>query len=255
MGYSKIQQPKLANVIEQRIESLILEGTLRPGEKLLPERELARQFEVSRPSVREAIHRLEVRHLLVRRQGGGTYVASDLMQHVSDPLTSLLEKNPDTQFDLLEMRYSLEGMAAYFAALRGTQTDFEAIQACQNQIIQSANQLECEVEAIMQYLLTMAEASHNTVLLHFVQSLSPILRQNVSQILELLYLDSDMSTALSELRLAITAKILAKEPEKAREACHQHLLFIEDAVYRLNKTHGRQERSLRRLQNRQKELG
>lgn len=61
MAYSKIRQPKLSDVIEQQLEFLILEGTLRPGEKLPPERELAKQFDVSRPSLREAIQRLEAR--------------------------------------------------------------------------------------------------------------------------------------------------------------------------------------------------
>lgn len=72
MAYSKIRQPKLSDVIEQQLEFLILEGTLRPGEKLPPERELAKQFDVSRPSLREAIQRLEAKGLLLRRQGGGT---------------------------------------------------------------------------------------------------------------------------------------------------------------------------------------
>ena len=71
MAYSKIRQPKLSDVIEQQLERLILEGTLRPGQKLPPERELAVQFDVSRPSLREAIQRLEAKGLLLRRQGGG----------------------------------------------------------------------------------------------------------------------------------------------------------------------------------------
>ncbi|ONG11283.1 transcriptional regulator PdhR [Klebsiella pneumoniae] len=78
MAYSKIRQPKLSDVIEQQLEFLILEGTLRPGEKLPPERELAKQFDVSRPSLREAIQRLEAKGLLLRRQGGGTFVQSRL---------------------------------------------------------------------------------------------------------------------------------------------------------------------------------
>ncbi|GHK46754.1 hypothetical protein ECZU08_23500 [Escherichia coli] len=68
MAYSKIRQPKLSDVIEQQLEFLILEGTLRPGEKLPPERELAKQFDVSRPSLREAIQRLEAKGLLLRRR-------------------------------------------------------------------------------------------------------------------------------------------------------------------------------------------
>jgi DNA-binding FadR family transcriptional regulator len=90
MAYSKIRQPKLSDVIEQQLEFLILEGTLRPGEKLPPERELAKQFDVSRPSLREAIQRLEAKGLLLRRQGGGTFVQSSLWQSFSDPLVELL---------------------------------------------------------------------------------------------------------------------------------------------------------------------
>ncbi len=71
MVYSKIRQPKLSDVIEQRLEHLILEGILRPGEKLLPERKLAKQFNVSRPSLREAIQRLEAKGFLLCRQGEG----------------------------------------------------------------------------------------------------------------------------------------------------------------------------------------
>ena len=74
MSYVKIKQPKLADVIEDRIESMILDGSLELGEKLPAERELAKKFDVSRPSLREAIQRLESKGLLTRRQGGGTYV-------------------------------------------------------------------------------------------------------------------------------------------------------------------------------------
>ena len=104
MAYNKIRQPKLSDVIEQQLEYLILEGTLRPGEKLLPERELAKQFDVSRPSLREAIQRLEAKGLLLRRQGGGTFVQTNLWQSFSDPLAELLADHPESQFDLLETR-------------------------------------------------------------------------------------------------------------------------------------------------------
>lgn len=112
MAYSKIRQPKLSDVIEQQLEYLILEGTLRPGEKLPPERELAKQFDVSRPSLREAIQRLEAKGLLLRRQGGGTFVQTNLWQSFSDPLAELLADHPESQFDLLETRHALEGIAA-----------------------------------------------------------------------------------------------------------------------------------------------
>ena len=49
MAYSKINQPKISDVIMGQLEQMILEGSIQPGQKLPPERELALQFEVSRP--------------------------------------------------------------------------------------------------------------------------------------------------------------------------------------------------------------
>ena len=98
MPYIKITQPKLADAIVAELESMILEGSLQPGQKLPPERELAIQFQVSRPSLREAIQRLEARGLLYRRQGGGTYVQNALSKGIADPCSncSALTRKPST---------------------------------------------------------------------------------------------------------------------------------------------------------------
>ncbi len=157
MAYSKIRQPKLSDVIEQQLEFLILEGTLRPGEKLPPERELAKQFDVSRPSLREAIQRLEAKGLLLRRQGGGTFVQSSLWQSFSDPLVELLSDHPESQFDLLETRHALEGIAAYYAALRSTDEDKDRIRELHHaiELAQESGDLDAESEAVLQYQIAV----------------------------------------------------------------------------------------------------
>ncbi|MGM3160791.1 pyruvate dehydrogenase complex transcriptional repressor PdhR [Dickeya undicola] len=252
MAYSKIRQPKLSDVIEQQLEFLILEGTLRPGEKLPPERELAKQFDVSRPSLREAIQRLEAKGLLLRRQGGGTFVQNNLWQSVSDPLAELLSNHPESQFDLLETRHALEGIAAYYAALRGTEEDLQRIRDC-HALIETAREssdLEGESEAVMHYQVAVTEATHNVVLLHLLRCMGPMLEQNVRQNFELLYLSREVLTQVSSHRARIFEAIVAREPEKAREASHRHLAFIEEVLLELNREHSRRERSLRRLQQR-----
>ncbi|MBG6242424.1 MULTISPECIES: pyruvate dehydrogenase complex transcriptional repressor PdhR [Symbiopectobacterium] len=252
MAYSKIRQPKLSDVIEQQLEFLILEGTLRPGEKLPPERELAKQFDVSRPSLREAIQRLEAKGLLLRRQGGGTFVQNNLWQSVSDPLSELLSTHPESQFDLLETRHALEGIAAYYAALRGTEEDFQRIRECHTQIEQAraSGDLVAESEAVMHYQVAVTEATHNVVLLHLLRCMGPLLEQNVRQNFELLYLSREVLAQVSSHRAGIFEAIVAREPEKAREASHRHLAFIEEVLLDLNREHSRRERSLRRLQQR-----
>ena len=229
MAYSKIRQPKLSDVIEQQLEFLILEGTLRPGEKLPPERELAKQFDVSRPSLREAIQRLEAKGLLLRRQGGGTFVQSSLWQSFSDPLVELLSDHPESQYDLLETRHALEGIAAYYAALRSTDEDKERIRE-------------------LHHAIELAQQSG--VLLHLLRCMEPMLAQNVRQNFELLYSRREMLPLVSSHRTRIFEAIMAGKPEEAREASHRHLAFIEEILLDRSREESRRERSLRRLEQR-----
>ena len=95
MGFGPLRQRRLSDDIVERLEAMILEGSLQAGERLPPERALAEQFGVSRPSLREAIQKLAARGLLVSRQGGGTYVAEGLGSTFSDPLLRLLETSSE----------------------------------------------------------------------------------------------------------------------------------------------------------------
>lgn len=180
-----------------------------------PERELARQFDVSRPSVREAILRLEAKGLLHRRHGGGTYVQDSLWQSVSDPLIGLLAQHGESQFDLLEMRHALEGIAAYYAALRGTEDDLTRINHYHLAIqkAQDSGDLDAEADAVIDYQITVTEAAHNVVLLHLVRAMGPILKQNVRSNFELLYSRRDMLAKVSGHRARIYEAIIARQPE------------------------------------------
>ncbi len=183
MPLRKQQVPKVADAIVAELEQMIVDGTLQPGQKLLPERELAVQFQVSRPSLREAIQRLEAKGLLYRRQGGGTYVQQELSRGLTDPLFELLLNNPGSQFDLLEFRHVLEGVAAYYAALRGTEADFDRSRAAQASIeaTQLSGDLSGEAVAVTEFYLVMMAASHNTVLLHLVRAMRTLLERNIQR--------------------------------------------------------------------------
>ncbi|MCK7515241.1 MAG: GntR family transcriptional regulator [Desulfobacterales bacterium] len=135
MNAPPLQQRRLSDDIVERIETLILEGTPKPGEKLPAERALAEEFGVSRPSLREALQKLAVRGLLVSRQGGGTFISAEIGSSFRDPLLALLENNPEAQRDLLEFRHTLEGSCAYYAALRATEPDRERLTAAFDRVM------------------------------------------------------------------------------------------------------------------------
>ena len=250
MTSQRIRQPKLSDVIEAELEKLILEGTYSAGQQLPPERELAKQFEVSRPSIREAIQKLEAKQLLIRRQGGGTFVSDDLWKGFTDPLLELFSNHKETRFDLLEARHAMEGISAYFAAVRGTEEDFIRIRECQQRICkaQEEKDIVCEVGAVMDSLVAITEASHNLVLLHIIRSLLPLLEQNVLQNLKQLYRRQDAVEKVSKHRANIVDAVISREPEKAREMSHAHLAYIEETLLELNREESRRRRSLRRVQ-------
>ena len=162
------QRKKLSDVITEQLESMILDGTLLAGQKLPPERELALEFDVSRPSLREAIGNLQARGLVERKQGGGTFVNRNLNSAMTDPLMDLVSQRPETQFDLLEFRHALEGMAAYYAALRGQPEDYNALKQALNDVPtpKAHESKRAQAEALGQFYIIMARASHNMVLLH-----------------------------------------------------------------------------------------
>lgn len=244
----KIKAAKLSDVILEQLENMILEGSLAAGQKLPPERELAKQFDVSRPSLREAIQKLEAKGLVTRRQGGGTYVKNQLEGGMTDPLFELISKHPESQFDLLEFRHALEGIAAYYAALRGTTTDYAKIQTSFDLIMAEEGNIEAKAKAINSFHFSIAEASHNVVLLHLVRGMEALLEQNIVQNLTVLLEKSAVRKQLAEHRKLLLDAVVNGEPDKARLASNAHLAFIEEALLEAGREHSRIERSLRRTQ-------
>lgn len=66
----------------------------------------------------------------------------------------------------------------------------------------------------------------------------------------MLYSRREMLVRVSEHRASIFTAIVAREPERAREASHRHLAFIEEVLLDRSREQSRRERSLRRLQQR-----
>ncbi|MGS2720779.1 pyruvate dehydrogenase complex transcriptional repressor PdhR [Paraglaciecola aestuariivivens] len=245
-----VQSRKLSDDIMEQLESMMLDGRLLAGQKLPSERTLAEQFAVSRPSVREAIQKLETKNLVERKQGGGTFVKPRLNELLTDPLLMLLSEKPEMQFDLLEFRHALEGMAAYYAALRGQPDDYQALQEALNALPQSESQQDKrqEAAALVNFYLTMANAAHNMVLQHVMRSLQSMLQDNIQRNLEVLAKHPDAGNNINRQRQNIVKAILARDPEQARQASNEHLAYIEETLLNINRQDMRMQRALRRIE-------
>lgn len=248
MTYKRVKQPKISDVIVAELETMILEGSLEPGQRLPSERELAKRFEVSRPSLREAVQKLVARGMLTSRQGGGTYVSEKLGASFSDPLMELFSTHPEAQYDLLEFRHALEGVIAYYAALRSTEADRAAIRKCYDELegYHAAKDFEKEVAADVDFHLCIAGATHNMVLLHTMRALLTLLRKNIMSNLANIYPKAGHRGKIHDQHKLLMDAILAGNPDEARRAAHEHLAYVEEALLEYGKEETRLERSLRR---------
>ncbi|KAF1056949.1 MAG: Pyruvate dehydrogenase complex repressor [Pseudomonas delhiensis] len=251
MAINQVRQRRLSDDIVERLESMILEGTFRAGDRLPAERVLAEQFGVSRPSLREAIQKLAAKGLLISRQGGGNYVANSIGSTFSDPLLHLLENNPEAQHDLLEFRHTLEGACAHYAAQRATALDhqrltqaFEGLQACYQRNVKVSQE---EGAADASFHLAIAEASHNTVLLHTIRGLFELLKHNVVTNIGGMYAQrAETREQLLGQHRELYEAIMQGRAEEAREISHRHISYIQEVLEEAQDEARRLQRAQRR---------
>lgn len=252
MGFEQVRQRKLADAIVERLEAMILEGTLKPGQRLPPERVLAEQFGVSRPSLREALQKLTAKGLLISRQGGGNYVVESVGISFSDPLMPLLQGKEDAQRDLLEFRHTLEAACAYYAARRATDIDrnrlgeaFAALQACYEQGDKVSRAEEGAADA--NFHLAIAEASHNAVLLHTIRGLFDLLKRNVLTNIGGMYAQREETREmLISQHRALYEAIVQGRAEDARRLSEQHIDYVQEVLAEVQLEAQRQARAERR---------
>lgn len=243
-----IKPAKLADAIADHVERLVFEGVLRPGEKLIPERDLAERLEVSRPSLREALQKLEDKGLLHTTRDG-TVVAPLVNTTLTDPLARLLREHPEATFDYLEFRGGVEAMAAYHAALRATDVDREMLRQILERMERShrIDDPTEEAEADTDLHMAIYDAAHNVVLLHIMRSLADMLRQDVFYNRQMLYARRGVREMLLAQHVGIARAILDGDADKAREAAQTHIDFTSRTLREIAAAEARLEVSLRRI--------
>lgn len=233
MEFAKIKPQRLADTIAGQLETMILEGVLKPGEKLPGERELAQQLSVSRPSLREALQKLDNAGLLESRQGGGTYVRNAIASTLTEPLGEVLARHPQAALDFIALRSTLEGMSAADAARRATAEDramltrrFEAMLAAHAAVNLSGAAGVAEDEADADFHIAIAEASHNIILLHVMRGLLDMIRKDIVFNRAQVYAEPGARDTLLGQHRAIFESILAREPDAARAAAEAHMAHV-----------------------------
>ena len=223
-----IKRTRAADEVFRILHEWILSGRLKPGDKLPSQDELARQFNVSRNTLREAIYKLTVMGFLTAKQGVGTVVnittASSYMTSLSDHL--LLK--PTTVRDFIEARVIVEQATVRLAGMRANSDDIEGLNDIIEQQIAAFNKGDVEkfIKLDSEFHMELAIISGNNVLLKFLETTRELLLKFIA---EVSHLPGAIESAINYHR-KIVEFVSSKDSKKAEEKVRDHLYDVTKRI-------------------------
>ena len=231
MEYKPINTKKSYEEIADTLIHSIKVGELKPGDKLDSIEQLSKSFEVSRSVIREALSGMRAMGLIEVKQGEGTYIAHFNPANFNLPVRmSFLMKREDVK-DLFEVRKILEVGSAKTAAINHNESDLLKIKESLNQmkLINRENGKHGEI-ADFKFHLSIAEATHNRILINLLNSVSDIMHETIRESRKLIFYSGDNGDQLQKEHQLIYEAIKARKAEEAQTYMLNHLQGVENLV-------------------------
>ena len=218
---------KISDKIKSDVKQAVLDGVYKPGDKLSPEVEIARQYGVSKVSVREALGELESEGLLVKKRGifGGSFIAEPGADKMVDVVTNAFLFGGVTVTDLAEFRQILEPGLARLAATRRTENDLTVMEEYIAAIHLSIEKGDPDQTKAIGFHKLIAEACHN----RFISGLMAALVHVFQQVLDK---EPDLETARKDVRFneLFYEHIKARDGKKAELVMKKHFEALEEII-------------------------
>jgi GntR family transcriptional regulator, transcriptional repressor for pyruvate dehydrogenase complex len=216
MAFRVIQPRRLYQEIALQIRAHIENGEFPIGTQLPSERDLAQQFKVSRPSVREALIALEVEGLVDVRPGAGIFVCEP-----QGPFP--YQASNEGPLEIMRARIAIEGETAAMAARQMGDTDIEELKRILQTMDPEQKAQESYLPADRAFHLYVAEKAGNSVLVRFVAELFDARHSPLSlQFGEHFENVSTRKEAVAEHKAVVKA-LASRDPEAAKQAMQRHL--------------------------------
>ena len=229
MATLQLFRPRQSDTIVSHIRSLIVQGILKPGDRIPPERDLASELGLGRGTIREAFHQLEAlglidraaRSRVVRQQGSGPEDDRE------SPAGRTVEEERQFLLQVIDVRIGLEGWVAAEAARRATAEDIRRLKRVLVKLEKAAGDAATLATVDLELHRGLVEATHNLVVMQVLESLTTMIRSIVA--FKKLTLDP-MRKVDVDLHRAIVEAVARRDPHGAQSAMVAHLQRVRDAV-------------------------
>ena len=220
-----INRKRISDQVFDQLRRLILNGELKPGQKVMTERDLADALNVSRNSIREAINKLVAMGFMEQRQGQGTFVCS-VDDAVKIPLGTVMEAQEASLVDLLEMRMGIECNSAFLAAKRATAQDLAAMEAALAEMAADTTSGGLGTGGDLAFHMAIAVATQNSMQIYIMKNVIDYLHMGISENLFHLYEDPQNVSTILKQHQAIYEAIRSGNADDAFQAMKNHIDFV-----------------------------
>ncbi|MBI5082210.1 MAG: FadR family transcriptional regulator [Chloroflexi bacterium] len=176
--YLPVHSRRLYEKIVEQIQSQIVGGKLRPGDRLPAERDLAEKFRVSRTAVREAVRTLREKGLVEGHPGRGTFVTDGTASAMRGSLGLMMKiGGTNGASDLAEVREIFEPEIAALAAKNATKEQIAMMREAVAAMDEKLDDAEAFVEADLNFHLALARSTQNTLIPSLIDPIVDLLRE------------------------------------------------------------------------------
>ena len=230
INYQNFNTEGIAKQIATSIRDAIVEQRIKVDERLPTEEELAKRFDVSRPTIREALKRLAAQNLIRTRRGpaGGSFVKRPSHEEIREQLSSmtsvLVSVGEFNLSSIVEARHELERVCCRLAAERRTEGQLSAIMAeLHTQRDTAISDVEfCASDVRFHRLIV--ESTDNPVLRFLMSAVIEVLQP----VLNLVVYKFRERRLIVEQHQAIYDALKARQPERAAAALDRQILYLRE---------------------------
>ncbi|MCK2001458.1 FadR family transcriptional regulator [[Brevibacterium] frigoritolerans] len=213
---------------------MIRSGSLKPGEQLDSIQQLAENFQVGRPAIREALSALSSMGLIEIKQGEGTFVKTFDPAIMNHPLSAALLMDQDNIKHLLEVRKILESGTAEVAAKKRTEENLNELKDMLSNMDKVSDDEELSDKADISFHVAVANASQNELLITLMNHVSELMTEKMRDIRRVALYSEEMTLKqLYQQHVRIYDAIVAQDEDEARSAMLFHLQSVEESLDRV----------------------
>lgn len=225
--FSPIKSTKVYEQVIEQIKCMIIDGTLKRGDKLPSERELVEHLQVSRTSIREALRALQIIGLVECKQGEGNYIRQKFENSLFEPLSMMFMLQESNPTEIIEVRKIIEVETAAIAAKRIKPDELERLEILVKAFESSKNE-DDNVKADKKFHYEIAQSSENILILNILNAISGLMDSFIEDARKKIIVNEENIEVLAKQHWDIYEALKDHNSEKAADAMKRHLDFTND---------------------------